>query len=253
MNIIDENECDICFTISELMKICENNHKCCLNCYSKINKCHMCRNILLFIDLNELVYTDLYNVSDLNNTILNFIKKWKNKTFFLHNKILTYFNQTDLGILTSQKKNQIYTLYKGFKNEINDGVFFSNLPSNWTTNINIAKNMGKYIYKINVDCKYVLIDLNLIDDINEVILFGNNKYDIINTELNNISIDNIKYFTEENRETIYKTKKSKIYNNLCWTIDELKELCDLLNINYINNNKKMYYINLLIDYNNLTF
>jgi len=119
--------------------------------------------------LSYLPYTPVYKIEIIqcNDKINSFIAKWKscNKRASI---IIKDFNTYELGMITSFKKNEPYTLYRGISKVYKSEKYLSS----WSTDITIAKRFGKYIYTITIDPMYVFMDLTLIHDSEkEVIVF----------------------------------------------------------------------------------
>ena len=249
----DEEECGICFNIidknnndndNRIIYTCKNNHYCCYNCYEKIDKCHMCRDVLL--DLEHIIYSDVYSRIDIfiNNTIRNYYEN----TFF--NRVNISFNQYELSLLTSAKINKTYTLYNYFNNYIIDECMINIYePSRWYTNIdymNIKCKATQNPILLMVDCDSVLLDVEYIfsENIHEVILLSG-TYKIKKIDIKKPIM--LSDFTLENRyKFISKIKGNKYY---C-TIEDLKNIFRNNNIGGYSYLNKLEMIDLLISYNN---
>jgi hypothetical protein len=270
---MDKDNCCICFEPKPLVKTCHNNHYCCKECLSQIKICHLCRSELIeymdFIDYNILEYCDIFNIDHIlnNQNILKFISLWKSSNYIRNEKqrLNLIFNEVDIQIFSSFKRNNPYSIYRGVKNILHnksstDITYVDKYPSSWTTDINIASKFGSHIYHIVVEPNKVLLDFSLLPKIintlneNEVILFqGEYKCEYIDykqeiKEKNKKIIDKtlIKHFTINNVKHINDTRKKS--DPLCFNIEELKELCRLFKINYNQKDLKISYINKLVEY-----
>lgn len=180
---------------------CVNNHKVCNDCYwkwFKINQtCPICRiGMIEKDDLQMLAYSNIFNKKEILQYINNFILLWKVNNFFRLNnlKVITYFSEYELSLLTSAKHNKEYTLYRQYidiEKNSKKSIYKDKYISSWTLDINVAKrfNSGKkccYLIMTKVPSEKVFIDLNYLinDSEKEVILFsGTYNISLVNNSL----------------------------------------------------------------------
>ncbi len=253
LTISDDNECDICFCKSNLIKTCDNDHYCCNDCIKKINKCHMCRGKIL--DIDSIIYTDVYSTNEIrsNNNIDNFIMSDYINENNVFNSLYATMNNNDLSMLTSAKQNKTYEAYNIIQS-VSGNIITINSTSRWYSTLNavpVSNSMGintGIIIKLIVPCEKVAVDLSYVYGINNeiIILKGDYEFTVV-TKTNNLSsVININLFTEENRERLITRNRTDKY--YC-TINNLKNICREHKITNFSKLTKTELIDTIILYN----
>jgi len=271
-----EEECSICFGIKELTQVCPNKHKCCHECMFKIKICHLCRHTTLtYPPAGDIPYTDLYSPEEIksNPIIMDFMRKWKNSNFLRIDRddYRRHFSDNELSLLSSAKENKTYTLYRGIKHNfvqdipnstnVEQTMYIDDYPSSWSLNQHTAKTFGKFLFKLIVSCDRVLFDFNVIGNDTEkevVVIQGQYECTLISPILSTmptipttISIKqsverSLSVFVPNNKELLLKTlSHGSPYR---WTIEDMKQLCSKLNIPYRSSQRKIAYIESIIEH-----
>lgn len=148
---------------------CSNGHSCCNSCYEHIDKCPMCREeISLLIPYDK--ENDLNNLKTKNTGLFLKLKSFLN-TFIGSNflrirdeMITKYFTPNQMKLFSGIKHSSNYTLYRGTTQLCNVGEsYVDKYISSWSISIDVAMKFGQnYVYCIEVDPKYIFIDLNFV-------------------------------------------------------------------------------------------
>ena len=254
------------------MQFCKNNniyHYCCYDCFQTIIKtenpmCPICRNCKIMILPFVIYYSNAFTKEEIlsDSKIDCFIGKFfycrqdgsdgndsngeNNKNnIFAYKK---YFDNHQLQLLSSAKRNIKYKLYKEVCNsKIQNNQYTCNTISIWSLDRENIKN--EQIMQCEMNPENILMDLDyLCNDVKRSVLVLNGTYDIsiVDTALvrQNHYISNlcITDFTEDHKKELMclKTSKFKV------TKQHLFSLCKQYNIPAKSNSLKIELVERLI-------
>ena len=139
-------KCQLCDVYCFLQICCEDKHLLCPNCIIKENVCPCGKKLSLSDDF-ILEHNFTFPISEAKKILNEFITKWKSSNYLRSSKtsFIKELNENQILALQACKKYQKYKLYRGTKILYKDG-YIDKFPSSWSTDINVAKKFGNYIY-----------------------------------------------------------------------------------------------------------